>query len=336
MPSFPWAAIHSTLSHPSLAHNEWQTFQLSNQELHVEQETSLSYLLVFGVPIEAIEFDMLHALFVQAGVKVLKAAIFQPTEALLPAVVFAFNGDTAEVKAHLEVFKPQMNAQLVVVENPPCIQEAGLLVMDMDSTAIEIECIDEIARLAGVYDEVSAVTAQAMQGALEFSESLRMRVAKLKGIEQSLIDELKLQLPLMPGVKELCQYLQQHNWKLAIASGGFIPFAEQVQGLLNLDAIHANELEFEQQRLTGKVLGVIVDAQEKSRFLQHYAGTLGINIEQTVAMGDGANDLVMMATAGLGVAVHGKPLVAKTADVAINTGSLLQVAYFLSFPRLID
>ena len=334
MPSFPWAAIHSTLSHPSLAHNEWQTFQLSEQTLLVEQDKALSYLLVFGVPLEAIEFDVLQQLLGQASINVVNAAVFQPTQALLPAVVLVFNGDSAEVKAHLEAFKPQMSAQLAVVANAPSVNEAGLLVMDMDSTAIEIECIDEIARLAGVYDEVSAVTAQAMQGALEFSESLRMRVAKLKGIEQSLIDELKQQLPLMPGVKELCQYLQQHNWKLAVASGGFIPFAEQVQRLLNLDAIHANELEFEQQRLTGNVLGVIVDAQEKSRFLQHYAGIQGIDLTQTVAMGDGANDLVMMATAGLGVAVHGKPLVAKTADVAINTGSLLQVAYFLSFPRV--
>jgi phosphoserine phosphatase len=205
--------------------------------------------------------------------------------------------------------------------------------MDMDSTAITIECIDEIARLANVYDEVASVTAQAMSGTLEFSESLKLRVAKLAGIDLSLIEQLKQDLPLMPGVSSLCELLKEKGWKLAIASGGFIPFAQRVQALLNLDLIHANALEVSDNTLTGNVVGVIVDAQEKANFLNKTAKAFDIDIEQTLAMGDGANDLKMMGNAGLGIAVHGKPKVAKTADVAINYGSLLQVAYFIDIPK---
>ena len=218
------------------------------------------------------------------------------------------------------------------VVTPPNLYEPGLLVMDMDSTAITIECIDEIARLADVYDEVASVTALAMAGKLDFSESLNQRVAKLTGIEKSLIEELKNALPLMPGIKALCQILKQHNWYLAIASGGFVPFAERVQELINLDEVHANVLEFKDDKLTGKVLGTIVDAQQKAVILEALQQKLGFKKTQTVAIGDGANDLVMMAKAGLGVAVHGKPKVVEQAQAAICDGSLLQMLYMLAIP----
>ena len=202
----------------------------------------------------------------------------------------------------------------------------------MDSTAITIECIDEIARLANVYDDVASVTALAMAGKLDFSESLNQRVGKLKGIEKNLIEELKNTLPLMPGIKALCQVLKHHNWYLAIASGGFVPFAERVKELINLDEVHANVLEFKDDKLTGKVLGTIVDAQQKAVILESLQAKLGLEKIQTVAIGDGANDLVMMAKAGLGVAVHGKPKVVEQAQAAICKGSLLQLLYMLAIP----
>jgi phosphoserine phosphatase len=232
-----------------------------------------------------------------------------------------------------EYLSPNEALEVNVFAKAPNINQPGLLVMDMDSTAIQIECIDEIARLANVYEEVASVTRQAMQGALPFSESLRKRVAKLEGVSLELMAQLKDNLPLMPGVKALCQHLKAKGWTLAIASGGFVPFAQRVQTLLELDAIHANTLEDNGVELTGKVLGTIVDADEKARFLTQYAEQLNIDKSQTMAMGDGANDLVMMAASGLGVAVHGKPLVAQSADVAINFGSLLQVLYFISLPE---
>ena len=232
-----------------------------------------------------------------------------------------------------EYLSPNEALEVNVFAKAPNINQPGLLVMDMDSTAIQIECIDEIARLANVYEEVASVTRQAMQGALPFSESLRKRVAKLEGVSLELMAQLKDNLPLMPGVKALCQHLKAKGWTLAIASCGFVPFAQRVQTLLELDAIHANNLEDNGVELTGKVLGTIVDADEKARFLTQYAEQLNIDKSQTMAMGDGANDLVMMAASGLGVAVHGKPLVAQSADVAINFGSLLQVLYFISLPE---
>ncbi|WP_404338472.1 phosphoserine phosphatase SerB [Pseudoalteromonas mariniglutinosa] len=232
----------------------------------------------------------------------------------------------------LQAFAAQQGYQLVQVKTPPVLSEPGLLLMDMDSTAITIECIDEIARLANVYDEVAAVTAQAMAGQLDFSESLKQRVKKLAGIELSLIDELKMRLPLMPGVSELCQVLKQHNWHLAIASGGFVPFAEQVQQLLQLDEVHANQLAVQGSQLTGEVTGMIVDAQQKATILTEIKTRLALSEQQTVAMGDGANDLTMMANAGLGIAVHGKPKVVEHADAAITQGSLLQVLYLLTIP----
>lgn len=258
---------------------------------------------------------------------------YQPDLGLAPALCFyAKNAEQAINPLVLQEFSHTLDCQLVQVAAPPSLYKPGLLVMDMDSTAITIECIDEIARLADVYDEVASVTALAMAGKLDFSESLNQRVAKLEGIEKSLIEELKSTLPLMPGIKVLCQILKQHNWYLAIASGGFMPFAERVQELINLDEVHANVLEFQDDKLTGKVLGTIVDAQQKAVFLESLQQKLGLEKTQTVAIGDGANDLVMMAQAGLGVAVHGKPKVVEQAQAAICEGSLLQLLYMLAIP----
>jgi len=258
---------------------------------------------------------------------------YQPDLGLAPALCFyAQNAEQAINPSALQEFSSSLDCQLVQVATPPNLYEPGLLVMDMDSTAITIECIDEIARLANVYDEVASVTALAMAGKLDFSESLNQRVAKLTGIEKSLIEDLKSVLPLMPGIKALCQILKQHQWYLAIASGGFVPFAERVQELINLDEVHANVLEFEDDKLTGKVLGTIVDAQQKAVVLESLQQKLGLEKAQTVAIGDGANDLVMMAQAGLGVAVHGKPKVVEQAQAAICQGSLLQLLYMLAIP----
>tara|TARA_R110002051_G_scaffold79001_6_gene142663 strand:- start:2943 stop:3971 length:1029 start_codon:yes stop_codon:yes gene_type:complete len=265
--------------------------------------------------------------------KVTAICQYQPDLGLAPALCFyAQNADKTINPLVLQEFSYTLDCQLVQVATPPNLYEPGLLVMDMDSTAITIECIDEIARLANVYDEVASVTALAMAGKLDFSESLYQRVAKLEGIEKSLIEELKSSLPLMPGIKILCQILKQHNWYLAIASGGFVPFAERVQELINLDEVHANVLEFKNDKLTGKVLGTIVDAQQKAVVLEVLQQKLGLKKAQTVAIGDGANDLVMMAKAGLGVAVHGKPKVVEQAQAAICEGSLLQLLYMLAIP----
>ena len=210
------------------------------------------------------------------------------------------------------------------------LKQAGLLVMDMDSTAIQIECIDEIAKLAGTGEMVSAITERAMRGELDFSQSLRQRVATLKDAPESILQEVKQHLPLMPGLVETVKELKNHGWKVAIASGGFTYFAEVLQQKLGLDFIAANQFEIIDGKLTGKVQGAIVDAQYKAQILQQLAKQFHIAKENTVAIGDGANDLAMMQVADVGVAYHAKPKVQQLAQVIVNFTDLTALLCILS------
>lgn len=210
------------------------------------------------------------------------------------------------------------------------LKQAGLLVMDMDSTAIQIECIDEIAKLAGTGDMVSAITERAMRGELDFSQSLRQRVATLKDAPEGILQEVKQHLPLMPGLVETVKELKNHGWKVAIASGGFTYFAEVLQQKLGLDFIAANQFEIIDGKLTGNVQGAIVDAQYKAQTLQQLAQQFNIATENTVAIGDGANDLAMMQVANLGVAYHAKPKVQQLAQVIVNFTDLTALLCILS------
>ena len=210
------------------------------------------------------------------------------------------------------------------------LKQAGLLVMDMDSTAIQIECIDEIAKLAGTGEMVSAITERAMRGELDFSQSLRQRVATLKDAPESILQEVKQHLPLMPGLVETVKELKNHGWKVAIASGGFTYFAEVLQQKLGLDFIAANQFEIIDGKLTGHVQGAIVDAQYKAQTLQQLAQQFNIATENTVAIGDGANDLAMMQVADVGVAYHAKPKVQQLAQVIVNFTDLTALLCILS------
>ena len=222
------------------------------------------------------------------------------------------------------------HVDLGIQDAQPSLHEPGLLVMDMDSTLIDIECIDEIAKLAGVGEQVAAVTEQAMRGEIAFNDSLNHRVACLNGVPEHQLQQIRDSLPIMPGVQLLIDILKQHNWKLAIASGGFTYFANHLKARLDLDEAVSNTLVIEQGMLTGEVSGEIVNADVKARTVKALAERWGISSNQTVAMGDGANDLVMMAESALGVACHGKPVVNEKADVAIRLGSLHCLLYFLS------
>ena len=200
----------------------------------------------------------------------------------------------------------------------PSLTQPGVVLMDMDSTTIQIECIDEIAKLAGVGEQVAAVTARAMNGELDCTESLRSRVATLTGCPETVLTQVADAMPLMPGLELLIATLHQANWKVAIASGGFTYFAKRLQDDLGFDAVYANELEIVDGILTGKVIGGIVDAQVKADTLQALAQEYNIAPAQTVAIGDGANDLIMLKSATLGVAIHAKPIVQQQAQVALN------------------
>ncbi|MGF1691360.1 phosphoserine phosphatase [Photobacterium kagoshimensis] len=218
----------------------------------------------------------------------------------------------------------------VATSDLPDLSEPGLVLMDMDSTAIEIECIDEIAKLAGVGEEVAAVTERAMQGELDFEASLRQRVATLKGADEAILAQVREHLPMMPELRQLVASLQHYGWKVAIASGGFTYFSDHLKDELDLVHAHANTLDIVDGKLTGKVLGEVVDAQTKADVLVELAEHFDIPYHNTVAVGDGANDLVMMSTAGLGIAYHAKPKVEAEADSAIRFADLGGVLCILS------
>lgn len=234
------------------------------------------------------------------------------------------------INQQLETVANRFSVELCLIDKAPELSKPGLLLMDMDSTVIAVECIDEIAILAGVGEEVSAVTAQAMQGKLDFAQSLRSRVACLKNADELILQQVRTALPLMPGVANLVSILKSFDWKVAIASGGFSYFADYLQDRLNLDAAVANDLEIHHNKLTGQVQGAIIDANAKAETLNTLAEKWSITPEQTIAMGDGANDLVMMNTAALGVALHAKPVVRENADIAIRRGGLDSLLWVLA------
>lgn len=230
--------------------------------------------------------------------------------------------DFLTARKALAEFTLANNIEAALLSQVPTLSEPGLLVMDMDSTTIEIECIDEIAKLAGVGEEVAEVTERAMLGELDFAQSLHQRVATLADSPETILSDVAKNIPLMAGLKPLIKELKKHNWRIAIASGGFTYFADHLKDTLNLDAAFANTLEIIDGKLTGKVLGSVVDAQVKADSLAILSKEYHIPKQQTVAMGDGANDLVMMAAASFGVAFHAKPIVLAQADSSINVQGL--------------
>lgn len=238
--------------------------------------------------------------------------------------------DFIQARKALADFTLEHKIEAALLTQVPTLNEPGLLVMDMDSTTIEIECIDEIAKLAGVGEEVAEVTERAMLGELDFAQSLHQRVATLANSPESILSDVAKNIPLMAGLKPLISELKAHNWRIAIASGGFTYFADHLKETLNLDAAFANTLEIIDGKLTGKVLGDVVDAQVKADSLAILSKEYKIPSSQTVAMGDGANDLVMMAAASFGVAFHAKPIVLAQADSSINVEGLDCLLHWLA------
>jgi phosphoserine phosphatase len=204
-----------------------------------------------------------------------------------------------------------------------------LVAFDMDSTLIQAEVIDELAKAAGAGEEVARITESAMRGEIDFKESLRQRVATLKGLDESVLEEIARTLPLTEGAERLISTLKRLGFKIAILSGGFTYFGRYLQQRLGVDYVHANELEIENGKMTGRVQGEIVDGARKAYLLRTIADREGIDLKQVIAVGDGANDLPMLDLAGLGIAFHAKPVVKKGAKQAISTLGLDGVLYFL-------
>ena len=206
-----------------------------------------------------------------------------------------------------------------------------LICFDMDSTLIETEVIDELAIRAGVGDQVKAITEAAMRGEIDFCESFRQRCALLKGLDVSVMQEIAENLPITEGVDRLMRILKKVGFKIAILSGGFTYFGNFLKQKFNIDYVYANELEIENGKLTGNHVGDIVDGKRKAELLRLIAQVENVDIRQTVAVGDGANDLPMISIAGLGIAFHAKPKVKATAKQSISTIGLDGILYFLGY-----
>lgn len=206
-----------------------------------------------------------------------------------------------------------------------------LVCLDMDSTIIQTEVIDELARRAGVYEEVSAITASAMRGEIDFKQSFERRIALLKGLDVAVMKDIAENLPLTDGAERLFKTLKRSGYKTAILSGGFTYFGNYLKQKLDIDYVFANELEVKDGKLTGRHVGDIVDGAKKAELLKLLAFKEDIHLQQCIAVGDGANDLPMIQEAGLGIAFHAKPKVKATAQHAISLNGLDTILYLIGF-----
>lgn len=249
-------------------------------------------------------------------------------------IEFTVRGEPADPKAMQAEFlavAQELNFDIAFQQDSLFRRNRRLAVFDMDSTLIEAEVIDELAKAAGVGEQVAEITERAMRGELDFSESFKERLALLKGLDVGVLDEIGASLRLTEGAETLFSELKRLGYKTAILSGGFTYFAKQLQAKLGIDYVYANELEVVDGKVTGVAVEPIVNAQRKADLLRELAHKEGLSLEQTIAVGDGANDLPMLAIAGLGVAFRAKPLVKQSAKQAISTLGLDGVLYLLGF-----
>ena len=239
--------------------------------------------------------------------------------------------DTAEMQRRLMQISNTEDFDISLQQDNVFRRCRRLICFDMDSTLIETEVIDELAMRAGVGDQVKAITESAMRGEIDFCESFKRRVALLKGLDESVMADIADHLPVTEGVSRMMAVLKRTGFKTAILSGGFTYFGNRLKQRFGFDYVYANELEIADGKLTGRYVGDIVDGKRKAELLKIIAQVENIDIAQTIAVGDGANDLPMLTTAGLGIAFHAKPKVKQTARQSISTIGLDGVLYFIGF-----
>lgn len=245
--------------------------------------------------------------------------------------------DPSDFRRELLQLAGEMDIDIAYQEDSVFRRTRRLVAFDMDSTLIEAEVIDELAKAAGVGEAVADITERAMRGELDFTQSFRARVALLEGLDESVLESVAASLPITEGAERLVSTLKRLGYKTAILSGGFSYFGEYLQNKLGIDYVYANELAIADGKVTGQVSGTVVDGQRKAELLREIAQREGIDLEQVIAVGDGANDLPMLSIAGLGIAFRAKPIVRENANQSISTLGLDGILYLLGISdRLMD
>ena len=313
------------------AYNQWVSMQGKNRYIITILGRKLTARQIAGVTRIVADQDMNID-----DIKRLTGRIPLDENARTPkaSVEFSVRGtprDKEQMKADFMKLSAEQEMDISFQEESMYRRMRRLICFDMDSTLIETEVIDELAIRAGVGDQVKAITEAAMRGEIDFCESFRQRCALLKGLDVSVMQEIAENLPITEGVDRLMRILKKVGFKIAILSGGFTYFGNYLKHKYNIDYVYANELEVENGKLTGRHVGDIVDGKRKAELLRLIAQVENVDIRQTVAVGDGANDLPMISIAGLGIAFHAKPKVKATAKQSISTIGLDGILYFLGY-----
>lgn len=256
------------------------------------------------------------------------------TNEVKSCVEFSVQGiakDPAKMRANFLKIASELDVDIAIQKDDAFRRSRRLVCFDMDSTLIKAEVIDELAKRAGVGEQVATITESAMQGEIDFTESFTRRMALLKGLDESVLNDIAQKLPIMEGAETLIRNLKAYGFKTAILSGGFSYFGNHLKEQFGIDYVYANTLEIDNGKLTGRVVQPVVDGDRKALLLKQIAEQEGIDPQQTIAVGDGANDLPMLSAAGLGIAFRAKPLVRESAKQSMSTHGLDSILYLLGY-----
>ena len=328
------ADIHSTLFAP-ITDDEYEAW--------VGRQGKNRYILtLIGRSLSARQIEAATKIIAQQGLNIDnilrlsgRMSLRNTEKKVRACIEFSLRGEPnnrSQMQAQLMHLSAEMAFDFSLQRDDMYRRSRRLICFDMDSTLIQTECIDELAVRAGVGDQVKAITESAMRGEIDFKESFTRRVALLKGLDVSVMQDIAEHLPITEGADRLMTVLKRCGYKIAILSGGFTYFGEYLQRRYGIDSVYANELEIDEEgKLTGRYVGDVVDGHRKAELLKLIAQVEKVNLAQTIAVGDGANDLPMLSEAGLGIAFHAKPRVVANAKQSINTIGLDGVLYFLGF-----